>query len=312
MQRNYTISGERNTISRNGMLRMFSDAFSSKNRHRITVASNYKQDYCVNFKYCSFTGKEKDEETGYGYFGARYIDHELMTMWLSVDPMADKYPSISPYAYCAWNPIKIIDPTGMDTILSFACNTKDDKQNEKNSRILNWMRALGDSPYLLSISMHGDEKTVRIPNTSDGTSTTIISADKLANIISSSYNIYSRNSDEKKPTIVLLYSCRTGRNDNCFGQQLSGLLESSIVIAPVGVLWVKNKNGKLVIENAVGIRTGIKGIPLIKGAPCSWNIFYKGKKVMSFNHSAPQSWINKMGGVNKVIEKILQRYENDN
>ena len=43
------------------------------------------------------TGKEKDEETGYGYFGARYTDHELMTMWLSVDPMTDKYPSISPY-----------------------------------------------------------------------------------------------------------------------------------------------------------------------------------------------------------------------
>ena len=48
-----------------------------------------------------FTGKERDKETGYGYFGARYMDHELTTMWLSVDPMADKYPSISPYAYCA-------------------------------------------------------------------------------------------------------------------------------------------------------------------------------------------------------------------
>ncbi len=37
-----------------------------------------------------------------------------MTMWLSVDPMADKYPSISPYAYCAWNPVKLIDPDGRD------------------------------------------------------------------------------------------------------------------------------------------------------------------------------------------------------
>ena len=61
-----------------------------------------------------FTGKEKDTETGYGYFGARYMDHELMTMWLSVDPMADKYPSISPYAYCAWNPIKLVDPDGRE------------------------------------------------------------------------------------------------------------------------------------------------------------------------------------------------------
>ena len=61
-----------------------------------------------------FTGKERDEETGYGYFGARYMDHELMTMWLSVDPMADKYPSISPYAYCAWNPVKLVDPDGKE------------------------------------------------------------------------------------------------------------------------------------------------------------------------------------------------------
>jgi RHS repeat-associated protein len=64
----------------------------------------------------TFTGKERDEETGYGYFGARYIDHELTTMWLSVDPMADKYPSISPYAYCAWNPVKLVDPDGNEAI----------------------------------------------------------------------------------------------------------------------------------------------------------------------------------------------------
>ena len=63
-----------------------------------------------------FTGKERDEETGYGYFGARYMDHELMTMWLSVDPMADKYPNISPYNYCMWNPIKLVDPDGKDTL----------------------------------------------------------------------------------------------------------------------------------------------------------------------------------------------------
>jgi len=66
----------------------------------------------------TFTGKERDEETGYGYFGARYMDHELMTMWLSVDPLADKYPSISPYAYCAWNPLNSVDLNGDSITLS--------------------------------------------------------------------------------------------------------------------------------------------------------------------------------------------------
>ena len=38
-----------------------------------------------------FNGKEKDEETGLYYYGARYYSPEL-SMWLSVDPMSDKYP----------------------------------------------------------------------------------------------------------------------------------------------------------------------------------------------------------------------------
>ena len=59
------------------------------------------------------TGKEKDSETGYYYFGARYYNSDL-SLWLSVDPMADKYPSLSPYNYCAWNPMKIVDPDGRD------------------------------------------------------------------------------------------------------------------------------------------------------------------------------------------------------
>ena len=67
-----------------------------------------------------FTGKERDAETGFGYFGARYMDHELMTMWLSVDPLADKYPSISPYNYCMWNPVKLVDPDGRDVYINGA------------------------------------------------------------------------------------------------------------------------------------------------------------------------------------------------
>lgn len=50
--------------------------------------------------------------TGNG--ASSYMDHELMTMWFSVDPMADKYPSTSPYAYCVWNPVKLVDPNGRE------------------------------------------------------------------------------------------------------------------------------------------------------------------------------------------------------
>ncbi|MCR4828526.1 MAG: hypothetical protein K5864_03585 [Bacteroidales bacterium] len=75
------------------------------------VTYNHKNS---QFWQLDFTGKELDPETGYFYFGARYLENTLTTLWLSVDPMADKYPSISPYAYCAWNPLKMVDPDGME------------------------------------------------------------------------------------------------------------------------------------------------------------------------------------------------------
>ena len=37
----------------------------------------------MRFYPADFTGKECYAESGYGYFGTRYMDHELMTMWLS-------------------------------------------------------------------------------------------------------------------------------------------------------------------------------------------------------------------------------------
>jgi RHS repeat-associated protein len=62
-----------------------------------------------------FTDKERDEKTGYDYFGARYYDSDL-SQWLSVDPMSDKYHNLSPYNYCAWNPVILVDPDGNSTI----------------------------------------------------------------------------------------------------------------------------------------------------------------------------------------------------
>ncbi len=59
-------------------------------------------------------GKEKDYESGFHYYGARYYWSEVLTGWLSVDPLADKYPNVSPYTYCHWNPITLVDPDGRE------------------------------------------------------------------------------------------------------------------------------------------------------------------------------------------------------
>ena len=57
--------------------------------------------------------KEFDEETGLYYYGARYYDSRL-SLWMSTDPLEEKYPNISSYCYSNNNPIKYIDPDGND------------------------------------------------------------------------------------------------------------------------------------------------------------------------------------------------------
>jgi len=60
-----------------------------------------------------FSAKELDDETGYSYFGARYYDPNI-SIWLSVDPLSDKYPNQTPYSYVGGNPIMMVDPNGME------------------------------------------------------------------------------------------------------------------------------------------------------------------------------------------------------
>jgi len=52
-------------------------------------------------------------KTGMDYFGARYYNSDI-SVWLSVDPLADKYPSTSSFMYVRGNPIMLVDPNGMN------------------------------------------------------------------------------------------------------------------------------------------------------------------------------------------------------
>jgi RHS repeat-associated protein len=59
-----------------------------------------------------FCGKEKDEESGLYYFGARYYS-PWTCRFINIDPLADKYPFYSPYLYAGDSPINTIDVDGL-------------------------------------------------------------------------------------------------------------------------------------------------------------------------------------------------------
>jgi RHS repeat-associated protein len=70
-----------------------------------------------------FTGKERDEESGFYYHGARHYAPWL-ARWISVDPLGLSGPpqdnkvqrSIDPYCYAENNPLVFVDVTGLQSI----------------------------------------------------------------------------------------------------------------------------------------------------------------------------------------------------
>jgi RHS repeat-associated protein len=68
--------------------------------------SAWNQDVIPNF---TFSAKELDEESGMYYFEARYY---ASPTFISPDPLFEKKPFMSKYAYCLNNPLRYIDPDG--------------------------------------------------------------------------------------------------------------------------------------------------------------------------------------------------------
>ena len=61
-----------------------------------------------------FTGKELDRQNGLNMydFGARWFDVAGVPMWTSVDPLAEKNPSLTPYHFCHNDPVNRTDSDG--------------------------------------------------------------------------------------------------------------------------------------------------------------------------------------------------------
>ena len=157
-----------------------------------------------------FNGKELDTETGLYYYGARYYDPRV-SLWLNVDPLAEKYPHTSPYTYVNNNPIMLVDPDGREATddyrldkngtISLIKKTNDNfdkliSHDGKNSIIIN-KKSINDGSIISELVSPKQDKptylgTLKIAKPGD------ISVSQTNNVIDAVnlYNFLNKNTEE--------------------------------------------------------------------------------------------------------------------
>ena len=80
-------------------------------------------------------GKERDNESTYDYFGARYYDAGI-GRWGSIDPLFEKHIQWTPYNYVLGNPLILIDPDGKQTL---AWDLVKNATKQASQELLSWL-----------------------------------------------------------------------------------------------------------------------------------------------------------------------------
>jgi RHS repeat-associated protein len=90
------------------------NVISYEENHPYGTTSYHAKNTSINAiaKRYRYTGKERDEESGLYYHGARYYIPWLCR-WTAVDPLESKYAGLSSYNYSFNNPVMFNDPSGM-------------------------------------------------------------------------------------------------------------------------------------------------------------------------------------------------------
>ncbi len=92
--------------------------FSDHSKHVYAYDATGKKlhaEYHTPIQPYKYNGKELDRHHGLDWYdyGARWYNGYS---WTTPDPHAESYYDTSPYMYCYGNPVKYVDPNGMDGV----------------------------------------------------------------------------------------------------------------------------------------------------------------------------------------------------
>lgn len=135
------------------------------------------------------------------------LNSPIYATWLSVDPLSDKYPHISPYAYCNWNPVKNIDPNGkwFETVWDVANVVMDVASLRNNIRNGNVGDAIVDGVGLVL-----DAGSVLLPFVPAGAGTAIKASRTIDKVSDASRVVKSANTEKKTFQTYIKRNPKTG------------------------------------------------------------------------------------------------------
>ena len=127
-----------------------------------------------------YNGKELDRMHGIDWYdyGARHMSPDA-GRFTTIDPMAENYYSISPYAYCANNPVNAIDPDGKST----------------------WVIALEDGTYqVIGGDIDDDDRNIYLYNRDSNGDYTV--KGEAIGVTSSTTSFYNSDKNEWRNSII--------------------------------------------------------------------------------------------------------------
>jgi hypothetical protein len=162
--------------------------------------------------------------------------------------MQEKYTGVSTYAYCVQNPVRFVDPGGMEKLIWF------DPSKDK--------------------IIHKVLKKIKM----------IIQFEK---ILSTHSNIWKNKKDGENVTIVLL-TYNTGNGDDSFAQKMSKEMDNVTIVASDSQVWYSSDEVLCPYKSAEDkngdVKTDKKGNAK-KGEPGNWRVFKDGKEVKQYDNN---------------------------
>ena len=208
-----------------------------------------------------YEGNEFQNFRGLGWSDntARRLDN-ILGRFTAIDPLAEKYPDISPYASRANSPFHFIDPDGKETYAYFS---------PKDMKDFNTAIRVTPKNNDVNIYAHGnkDGKHIHIYNASKS-KVEKMDKDGIKRIL---IPLISKAKETSKKTVtVILNSCYSGNGESSIGQQLSSDLKDVTIIAPNGPLGIGIQGG------VFPLKTNVK---ILKNNKSNWNVFRGGKLI---------------------------------